>query len=304
MVVMRSVMYTPGNNEAMVQKMSSLAADVLVADVEDSVPEGEKEHARAIVGDAIPDIAKSGAQVYVRINDWRTGMTEDDLDAIVQEGLDGVVLAKTESAEDVIRLDDKLTELEATRGLERSSVAIQLLIETAKGVINAYEAATASERVNSLVFGAVDYTRDMRVKLTREGDEILVSRCWTAIAARAAGHIAIDPPYPSFEDIEGFIKNSEQGRQLGFEGRMLIHPAQIEPSHKAYAPTAEEVEYAEEVVDLFEKAMEEGKASVPFRGEMIDVAVYRTQLDVLEKARAVEDWLQEKEERKKRWEEK
>lgn len=304
MAVMRSVMYTPGNNEEMVQKMPRLDADVLVLDLEDSVPEAEKEKARSIVKGAIPAVAKSGAQVYVRINDWRTGMTEDDLDAIVREGLDGVVLAKTESGEDVTRLDEKLTELEAERGLEPGSIAAQLLIETAKGVINAYEAAIASERVNSLVFGAVDYTRDMRIRLTREGDEVLVARCWTAIAARAAGHIAIDPPYPSFRDTEGFIKHSEQGRQLGFEGRMLIHPAQIEPSHKAYAPTEEEVEYAKEVVDVFEKAVEEGRASVPLHGEMIDVAVYRTQLDVLGKARTVEEWLQEKEERKKRWEEK
>jgi len=302
MVVMRSVMYTPGNNYRMIQKMPGLNADVLVADIEDSVPPEEKETARFIVRDAIPQIAASGSQVYVRINDWRTGLTEGDLEAIVQKGLDGVVLAKTESKEDVIRLDQKLTELEKERGLEPGTVHMQLLIETAKGVVNAYESAIASPRVNSLVFGAVDYTRDMRITLTREGGEILVSRCWTAVCARAAGLIAIDPPYPAFRDTEGFLKDSKAGRQLGFEGRMLIHPSQIEPSHEAYSPTPEQIEYAKEVVSVFEEGMKQGLASVSLRGQMLDIAVYRTQQDVLAAAEAVEAWLKEKAERKKQWE--
>jgi citrate lyase subunit beta/citryl-CoA lyase len=302
MVVMRSVMYTPGNNYRMIQKMPSLHADVLVPDIEDSVPLEEKETARFIVRDAIPLLAKSGSLVYVRINDWRTGLTEDDLEAIVQKGLDGVVLAKTESKEDTIRLDEKLTALEKERGLEQGSIAIQLLIETAKGVINAYESAIASPRVNSLVFGAVDYTRDMRITLTKEGGEILVSRCHTAVAARAAGHIAIDPPYPAFRDTEGFLKDSKAGRQLGFEGRMLIHPSQIEGSHEAYSPTKEQIEYAKEVVSVFEDGLKKGLASISLRGQMIDIAVYRTQQDTLDSAAAVEAWMKEKEERKKKWE--
>ena len=235
----------------------------------------------------------------MRLNDWRTGLTVDALEAIVQDGLDGVVLAKTEGADDVKKLDAKLTELEKERGLKPGSVAVQLLIETAKGVILAYEAAAASERVNSLVFGAVDYTRDMRIRLTPVGEEIFTARCWTAIAARAAGHIAIDPPYPAIRDTEGFLKDSKAGRQLGFEGRMLIHPNQIEPSHEAYAPTQEQVDYAKEVKEVFEQAMSEGQASIALRGQMIDVAVYRTQMDVLAAAEAVDQWIKDKAERKK-----
>ncbi len=302
MVVMRSVMYTPGNNYRMIQKMPTLPADVLVPDLEDSVPPEEKETARFMVRDAIPLVATSGAYVYVRINDWRTGLTEGDLEAIVQDGLDGVVLSKTESKDDVIRLDNKLSDLEKERGLKQGTISLQLLIETAKGVVNAYESAIASKRVNSLVFGAVDYTRDMRIRLTREGGEILVARCWTAIAARAAGCIAIDPPYPAYTDAEGFVKDSQAGRQLGFEGRMLIHPSQIEPSHQIYAPTKEQIEYAKEVVSVFEDGMKKGMASVPLRGQMLDIAVYRTQRDILAAAQAVDEWLKQKEQRKKRFE--
>ena len=294
-------MYTPGNNYRMIEKMPTLPADVLVLDLEDSVPFAEKETARFMVRDSIPNVAKCGAYIYSRVNDWRTGLTEGDLDAIVQEGLDGVVLSKTESKEDVTKLDDQLTKLEKERGLKPGIIALQLLVETAKGVVNAYESAIASKRVNSLVFGAIDYTRDMRITLTREGNEILVPRCWTAISARAAGCIAIDPPYPAYRDIEGFIKDSRAGRQLGFEGRMLIHPSQIEPSHEAYSPTAEQVEYAKEVVSVFEEGMSKGLASVPLRGQMLDIAVYRTQRDVLTAAQAVEEWLKEKEQRKNKY---
>jgi citrate lyase subunit beta/citryl-CoA lyase len=304
MVVMRSVMYTPGNNYRMLQKMPSLNADVLVPDLEDSVPPEEKETARFMVRDSIPIIAESGAYIYVRINDWRSGLTESDLEAVVQDGLDGIVLAKTESKEDVVRLDKKLIELEKEREMNPNSISLQLLIETAKGVVNAYESALASKRVNSLVFGAVDYTRDMRVTLTKEGNEIFAARCWTAIAARAAGCIAIDPPYPAFRDTEGFMKDSRAGRQLGFEGRMLIHPSQIEPSHEAYSPTKEQIEYAKEVVMVFEEGMKRGLASVPLRGQMLDIAVYRTQQDVLTAAEAVEKWMKEKEKRRQRYKEK
>jgi citrate lyase subunit beta/citryl-CoA lyase len=293
-------MYTPGNNYRMIEKLPTLPADVMVLDLEDTIPPAEKETARFIVRDSIPNVAKSGAYVYCRINDWRTGLTEGDIETIVEDGLDGVVLSKTEGREDVVRLDNKLTQLEKERGLKPGSVAIQCLIETAKGVVNAYESAIASKRVNSLVFGAVDYTRDMRIVLTKEGSEILVARCWTAIAARAAGCIAIDPPYPAYRDVEGFIKDSRAGRQFGFEGRMLIHPSQIEPANETYAPTKEQTEYAKEVVKVFEEGMKAGSASVPLRGQMIDVAVYRTQRDVLAAGEAVDAWLREKEERRKK----
>ncbi len=284
----------------MIEKLPTLSADVFVLDLEDSVPPNEKETARFLVHDSIPNLAKSGAYVYARVNDWRTGLTDTDLEATVQDGLDGVVLSKTESKDDTAKLDDRLAKLEEAHGLEPGSIAIQCLIETAKGVVNAYESALGSKRVNSLVFGAVDYTRDMRVTLTKEGGEILVARSWTAIAARAAGCIAIDPPYPAFRDEEGFARDSRTGRQLGFEGRMLIHPSQVEPAHEIYAPTQAQIAYAKEVVKIFEEGIERGEASVPLRGQMIDIAVYRTQKDTLATARAVEGWPKEKEKRAKK----
>jgi citrate lyase subunit beta/citryl-CoA lyase len=247
MAVMRSVFYVPSNNEKLVSKAPTIAADILTLDLEDSVPPAEKPKGREMVREYLKKnrADQLSPYLYVRINNWETQMTNDDLEAVVYPGLDGVCLAKCGDADNVTRLDWKLEELEQRRGIEVGSVAIQLLIETAKGVINAYPAAAASPRVNSLIFGAVDYTKDMRVTLTSEGVEQLYARYYTAVAARAAGCVAIDCPFVAFQDTEAFDKSTREGRQMGYEGRMLIHPSQIEPSHVIYTPSAEDVEWAE-----------------------------------------------------------
>jgi citrate lyase subunit beta/citryl-CoA lyase len=291
---MRSVFYVPGNNEKMVGKAPEIAVDLLTLDLEDSVPPAEKPKAREMIREYLKSQRQNqvSPSLYVRINNWETQMTNDDLEAIVYPGLDGVCLAKCGSAENVRRLDWKLEELEQRRGMEGGSVAIQLLIETAKGVINAYPAATASPRVNSLIFGAVDYTKDMRVTLTSEGWEQTYARFHTAVAARAAGCVAIDCPFVAFKDTEAFDKSTKEGRQMGYEGRMLIHPSQIEPSHVIYTPSAEDVEWAEGVKKIFEEeGIAKGAAAVAYKGKMVDTPVYENALQILrtmEEIRAAE----------------
>jgi len=275
MTVMRSVFYIPGNNETFIQKAPVTPADIITLDLEDSVPPAEKAKAREMVRENLKLAASGGSTVYSRINNWETLMTNDDLEAIVHEGLSGVCLAKCGGADHVQRLDWKLEELERRRGLKVGGIAIQLLIETAKGVVNAYPAACASKRVNSLIFGAVDYTKDMRVKLTDEGQEQYWARAAVPVAARAAGCIAIDCPFVNVKDIDAFKTSTRFGRQLGYEGRMLIHPGQIEPSHEIYTPAAEDVEWANGVVKVFEEeGLAKGKAAVSFKGKMVDTPVY------------------------------
>jgi citrate lyase subunit beta/citryl-CoA lyase len=284
MTVMRSVFYVPSNNEKMVTKAPEIRADVLTLDLEDSVPPAEKPKGREMIREYLKGQRANqlSPNLYVRINNWETLMTNDDLEAIVHPGLNGVCLAKCGSAENVQRLDWKLEELEQRRGMEVGSVAIQLLIETAKGVINAYPAATASPRLNSLIFGAVDYTKDMRVTLTSEGQEQLYARFHTAVAARAAGCVAIDCPFVAFKDMEAFRKSTREGRQMGYEGRMLIHPSQIEPSHEIYTPSVEDVEWAEGVKKVFEEeGIAKGAAAVSYKGKMVDTPVYENALQIL-----------------------
>ncbi|MBW1668366.1 MAG: CoA ester lyase [Deltaproteobacteria bacterium] len=294
MTVMRSVFYVPGNNEKMVSKAPEIKADVLTLDLEDSVPPAEKPKAREMIREYLKTQRANqySPYLYVRVNNWETLMTNDDLEAIVYPGLDGVCLAKCGEPDNVRRLDWKLEELEQRRGIEVGSIAIQLLIETAKGVINAYPSATASPRVNSLIFGAVDYTKDMRVTLTSEGQEQLYARFHTAVAARAAGCVAIDCPFVAYKDVEAYKKSTLEGRQMGYEGRMLIHPSQIEPSHEIYTPSEEDVKWAEGVKKVFEEeGIAKGAAAVSYQGKMVDTPVYENALQILktmEEIRAAE----------------
>jgi len=290
MPVMRSVFYVPGNKEDLIAKIPRFPADIITLDLEDSVPPAEKQIARELSHKNLKFAASAGADVYTRVNNWETGMTNDDCEAMVDEGLDGVCLAKCGGPDHVKRLDWKLEELEQRRGLEIGKIKIQLLIETAKGMMNVYQSALASPRVNSLIYGAVDYTTDMRVKLVQPvADEQKWARARMACAARAAGIIAIDAPYVDVQDIEGFEKDTAYGRQLGFEGRMLIHPSQIEPSHRIYSPAPDRVEWAREIVKVFEEeGIAKGSAAVSYKGKMVDTPVYVGALKILEAQAEIE----------------
>ena len=284
MPIMRSVFYVPGNNQKMVAKAPTIACDILTLDLEDSVPAAEKSQGREMIQEYLKSSRKKqlSPTLYVRVNDWETKMTNDDLEAVVHQGLDGVCLPKCGNAENVKRLDCKLEELEQRRGMKAGSVAIQLLIETAKGVINAYPAACASPRINALIFGAMDYTKDMHVTFTSEGREQLYARYHIAVAARAAGCKAIDSPFVAFKDVEGYKKSAQEGRQMGYEGRMLIHPSQIEPCHEIYNPSSQDVEWAEGVKKFFEEeGIAKGAAAVNYKGKMVDTPIYENALQIL-----------------------
>lgn len=284
MAIMRSVFYVPGNREDFIAKIPQIPADVITLDLEDSVPPAEKQKARELSHKNIKFAGSFGAAVYVRINNWETRLTNDDCEAVVDEGLSAVCLAKCGGPDDVKRLDWKLEEMEQRKGLKIGSVQIQLLIETAKGMMNVYESASASKRVNSLIFGAVDYTTDMRITLNQPiGEELKWPRARVACAARAAGVIAIDSPYVAYKDTEGFEKDTQYGRALGFEGRMLIHPSQIEPSHRIYTPEPARVEWARDVVKIFEEeGIAKGSAAVAYKGKMVDTPVYIGAKKILE----------------------
>jgi len=289
MAVMRSILYVPGNNEKMVGKASALGADIVTLDLEDSVPPAEKADAREISAAALEQVGSGGSEVYVRLNNWETLMTDDDLEAVVHKGLHGVTLAKCGHPDDVKRLDWKLDELERRRGLARGGIKISILLETAKGTINAYRALTASPRMVSAIFGAVDYAKDMRVKLTSEGEEQKYARRHIAVAARAAGVVAIDAPFVAYQDIEAFEANIRDGRQMGYEGRMIIHPSQIEVCNRLYAPDPDDVALAEGVVKAFEEeAIAKGSAAISYKGKMVDTPVYLNAKDILATQREIE----------------
>lgn len=282
MSVMRTSLYIPANNPVFVGKCSKYPADIITFDVEDAVPPQEKERARKMAADNLANAAAGGAEVYVRVNGWHTTFTNDDLEAVVLPGLDGVTLPKTRNADDVKRLDWKLSELEERRGIPAGTVKISVLLETAEGIMNAHSICSASPRIVSAFFGTVDYCADMRITRTNTAEEQKVARTIVAIAARAAGIAALDGPFADYSDTEAFKKNTLDGKQMGYEGRMIIHPSQIALAHNLYSPTEEEVAYARKVTAYFEtEGLAKGLASVSLDGKMVDTPVYTSALDVI-----------------------
>lgn len=290
MAVRRSDLYLPANNEHMILKAPTLGADVITLDMEDSVPPAEKEIARQMVKKHIKNMSSTGSEAWVRINAWDTDLTLADLDAVVVEGLDGITLPKCSGLADVRRLDDEITRLEKLRGLPVGKIKIAILIETALGVLTVDEAVGGSNRLVAVIFGAVDYTRDMRVTRTDKADEQFYARAKIGVAARAHGLVAEDAPFPNYSDVEAFKANCISGAQLGFEGRQIINPRQIPVAHEVYSPAPERVEWAKEITKVFEEeGLAKGSASVGYKGSMIDIPVYRDGLNILARQKEIEE---------------
>jgi len=275
------MLFTPGNNMRMIYKAGTLRADAIILDLEDAVPMAEKETARIFIKDSIEQVAAGGVQVFVRTNAFTTGLAEEDLNWTVQAGLDGIVLPKAESKDDVLETEKLITALEKERELEPGGLVIVPILETARGVMNAYEIVTASRRVVAVAFGSVDFTRDMGINLSREGTELFYARSHIAVTARAADVQAIDTPWIDVADREGLVRDSERGRQLGFRGKLLIHPSQIEPVNRVFSPSEDEVEYARKVVEAFSEAEARGLGAISLDGKMIDVANFRQAQDLI-----------------------
>lgn len=286
MRVLRSILFTPGNNMRMIQKIPSLTADAVVLDLEDSIPILDKDTARVFIRDSLESAGAGSAEVYVRVNGLVTGLTAEDCNFVVQKGLAGIVLPKVESTTDVIESEKIIERLELERGI-KDKIPLLVTIETAKGALNAYDLATASKRVIAMGFGAVDYTRDLGTSLSKEGTELFVPRSLVSMASRAAGVQAIDTVFIDLADEQGLIRDSQIARQLGFKGKYLIHPSQIDVVTKAFSPSSKEVEYARKVVSAFKEAEAKGLGATSLEGRMIDIPVYQQAKDLLALAEAI-----------------
>jgi len=241
----RSIMTVPANRADMLAKAPSYGADALIFDLEDSVPVAEKPKARALAAEYIGK-HKTATSVYVRVNSLETGMTAEDIDAIAIDGLTGVKLPKTESAAMIKALDAMLGAAERKRGLPERAIGIDVGLESAKGIWFAYEILSASPRVHSVMIGTAqdgDLQTDLGYTWTAEGNEILYARSRVLLAARAAGieHV-LDGAYSNVRDPEGLRVCCEAARKLGYRGKSVIHPNQIETINRIFAPTAQEVD--------------------------------------------------------------
>lgn len=284
---LRSLMFIPGNRPNFMEKAGSLPADVLILDLEDSVPLAEKKAARGLVQKSLPSLVARGQRVYVRINSLVSGLWQDDLHAVVIEGLSGISLPKAGSAADVDTAAQAIEAWERERRLEPGRIRLIPWLETALGLVHAFQISSASPRVIGVAFGADDFTADMGIERTKEGTEQFHARCAIAIAARAAGVMALDTPYTDFKDEAGLIRDARLARQLGFQGKFVIHPSQIETVNKVFLPSEAEVAQARKVAQAFEAAEAQGFASTSLEGKMIDIAVVQGARKLLQVAEAI-----------------
>jgi len=281
----RSFLYVPANREKFLDKAVGLPADAFIFDLEDSVPPAEKARARQGVRDYAPKIPD--LRVWVRPNALTTEFSRDDLDAVIGvAGIAGLFVPKVDSRDDVLRWDELIGGLEARRGLDFGAIKLVLSIESARGVLNAYDMAIAAARVVSLTFGGAqdgDLNTDLGCAWSIDGPEMLYARSHTLLAARAAGFdTPLDGVFANVRDPEGFERDTALSRRLGYRGRKLIHPAQIEPCNRLYRPSQAEFDYYRRVLEAFDTAVRQGSASTVVDGRMIDVAMANAARRVLE----------------------
>jgi citrate lyase subunit beta/citryl-CoA lyase len=285
----RSFLYVPANRDKFLEKAIGLPSDAFIFDLEDSVPAAEKENARAGVRAYAPKIADG--RVWVRVNGLDTDFAELDLDAVVGvEGIAGLFLPKVETRAEVLRWDGMIAALEDARGLTSGSMKLVLSIESALGVLNAYDMAVATPRAASLSFGGAqdgDLNTDLGCAWSIDGPELLHARSHTLLAARAARFdTPLDGVFANVRDGAGFERDTALSRRLGYRGRKLIHPAQVEPCNRLYRPSEVELDYYARVVEAYEAAVKEGSASTTVDGRMIDVAMANAARRALDAAEA------------------
>ena len=234
----------PANRTDMLTKAPSYGADALVFDLEDSVPLDEKRRARALAREFIGK-HKAASAIYVRVNGLRTGLLQEDLEAVAVDGLAGIKLPKTESADEIRRVDAMLAKLERERGITHGSIGIGPTLESAKGVWFAYEIVSASPRIHSVMPGTAqdaDLQADLGYASTDGNNAMLYYiRSRVLCAARAAGvpHV-LDGVYANIRDPEGLRVSCQAARRLGYRGKQVIHPGQIETVNRIFTPTAHE----------------------------------------------------------------
>jgi citrate lyase subunit beta/citryl-CoA lyase len=279
MSVLRSMLFVPGNNLRMIVKACTLTADAVILDLEDAVPLGDKPTARVIVRDSVQAIRKRGMYVFVRVNALPTGLTTDDLESIILGCPDGIMLAKTESKDDVVEVSRIIREVEKREGLELGIVKMVALIESAKGIINAREIAFADKRMVAMAFGAGDYCRDLGRNvsfLTPQQTELLYARSHLVNCSVAAGIQSIDTTFFGLlTDTAGFAQEAALALQLGFNGKLCIHPSQLSIVNATFAPSPGEIDYAHRLVEAFEEAQAKGVGAISFEGKMVDGMNYQ-----------------------------
>lgn len=282
----RTMMFLNAQKPGLIKDPYIYKPDSIMLDLEDAVAEKEKDAARFSLYHALREINYRGIECIVRINGLDSELWKEDIRCAVAGGADGIRIPKTETAEDVRRVEKAVEEAENEFGIERGKVLIMAALESAKGVLNALDICNASERLFGIALSGGDYTKDLQTRITGTGVELMGARQHMIIAARAAGVQCFDTVYTDLDDMEGFKKDVETIHLMGFDGKSIINPRQIAPVHEIYTPTQKEIVFSQKVVKEIEEKKKLGIGVFTVDGKMIDIAFYDGAKRTIELAKA------------------
>ncbi len=265
-------MFVPGNNPAMMQDAYIYGPDSIMLDLEDSVSMAEKDTARLLVHNALKTIDYGKTEMVVRINPLNTPYGKKDIEAVVKAGVQVIRMPKTETAEEVVEVEREIERVEKELGCV-GRTQIMAAIESALGVVNAYAIATASPRMMGIALGAEDYCANLKTQRSKDGAELQLARETIVVAARAAGIDALDTVYSNLNDMETFRREVEYIKTLGFDGKSIINPRQIEVVNEVFTPTQKDIDKARTIIAAIKEAEKKGSGVIAVNGKMIDKPV-------------------------------
>lgn len=283
----RALLYVPGSDYHMIEKAAALGADCVVLDLEDGVTENRKNEARLLVAKALQDLDFGRSEKLVRVNGYSSGRTDEDLAAVLAAGSDGILLPKVNEARLIRRADETIEQVEATFGWQVGGIALLPIVESALGMVNLEDICRQSEsmsRLQGLIFGAEDFVADMSATRTSEALELLYARSRLVMYATAFGLQAIDLVTVNFKELDILERETRQGVQLGYSGKQVIHPLQVELVQQAFIPTEKEIAYATQILEQAQLFAQEGKGAFTVDGKMVDEPVIKRAQSVLARA--------------------
>lgn len=280
----RALLYVPADDERKINKAASLPVDCVILDLEDGVAPGRKDAARESAVRALQRMDFSNAERLVRINpvDRQPGL--QDLEAILPARPDGILLPKIDSADTVHRVSETIARMEKKRGWPAGGIALIVIAETARAILRLETICSAEERVQAVIFGAEDLAADIGAVRSAGGMEVFTARSLVVLNAAAAGIQALDVVNVNYRDLEALYADARQAAGMGFAGKQIIHPAQIDPVQRAFTPSEDEVRQAQELIRAFEASVANGKGAFGLDGRMVDMPVIRRAENVLSRA--------------------
>ncbi len=282
----RALLYMPGDDRRKIEKAATLGVDSICMDLEDGTALTRKVEARSVIAQALHELDFGASERCIRINGVGSGLEKDDLDAALDARPDAIIVPKVEEPGHVAWVSDQIDSYEFSHQMPRGGIRMLIVVETARGILNLAQLAGADRRLEAVIFGGEDFAASIGATRTQGAVELLYARQAVVTTCAAFELQSIDIVTIDFKDTETLRREAQFGAMLGFSGKQIIHPAQVEPVQAAFTPSDQAIAYARRLVEAFEANQQAGRGAFALDGRMIDMPLLRNAQKVLERARA------------------